>query len=121
MPVAGSRPTTRSTTSRRSSSATAWPSPWSDSEPHAGFSPSAPGLPIDERHLTGLPGIRAVLHDYVIDEPLRSSRYPEPDYEDLGRARILHVFKDRGEDEEQVVRPTSFDHIAGPRAPVGVV
>ncbi|MHC4937507.1 MAG: hypothetical protein ACYTHK_00890 [Planctomycetota bacterium] len=55
---------------------------------------------IEERHLHGLPGVRCIVHDLKIGEPLDRKRYPEPDYEDLGRARVLHVFKDRGEEEE---------------------
>jgi hypothetical protein len=61
---------------------------------------------IEERHLHGLPGIRAIVHDLRIGEPLDRERYPEPDYEDLGRARILHIFRDRGEEEELEPEPT---------------
>ena len=35
--------------------------------------------------------IYAIVHDLKIGEPLDRERYPEPDYEDLGRARILHI------------------------------
>jgi hypothetical protein len=67
----------------------------------------ARGGRIEERHLHGLPGIRAIVHDLRIGEPLGRERYPEPDYEDLGRARILHVFKDRGGDEELQPDPST--------------
>jgi hypothetical protein len=55
----------------------------------------------EERHFTGIPGVRVVIHDYTMEEPFRARRpgYPEPDYETVGRARILHVFRDRQESE----------------------
>ena len=54
----------------------------------------------DERPFSGLPQTRVVIHDHELEKPLGSSKYPEPDYEELGRARILHVFRDRGGDDE---------------------
>ena len=58
------------------------------------------GRRAEERQFSGLPGVRVVIHDFDLQEPFRSERYPEPDYEDIGRARILHVFRDRGGEEE---------------------
>jgi hypothetical protein len=61
----------------------------------------------EDRHFTGLPGVRVLIHDFTMEEPFRRTRggYPEPDYETVGRARILHVFRDRGESEETVDAP----------------
>ena len=53
----------------------------------------------DGRHFSGIPGVRVMIHEFHIEEPLQPKGYPEPDYEDLGRARILHIYKDRGGDE----------------------
>ncbi|MEM7307499.1 MAG: hypothetical protein AAF682_12550 [Planctomycetota bacterium] len=56
---------------------------------------------IDERHLQGLPGVRAVLHDYDLAEPPERGRrgdYPEPEYDEIGRARLLELLRDRGGD-----------------------
>jgi hypothetical protein len=55
----------------------------------------------EEWHFNGLPGVRVVIHDFDLAAAPAHGRenYPEPDYEEIGRARILHVFKDRGEDE----------------------
>ena len=53
----------------------------------------------DGRHFSGIPGIRVMIHEFHIEETYQPKGYPEPDYEDLGRARILHVYKDRGGDE----------------------
>jgi hypothetical protein len=53
----------------------------------------------EERHFTGLPGVRVIMHDFELGktEQLAKPAFPEPQYEEIGRARILHVFKDRGE------------------------
>ncbi len=62
----------------------------------------------EERHFVGLPGLRVLIHEFELNRPFRSSPYPEPDYDDVGRARILHVFKDRGEHEEKLELPFHF-------------
>ncbi|MBX7103140.1 MAG: hypothetical protein K1X57_03615 [Gemmataceae bacterium] len=64
--------------------------------------------PIEEIDFRGLPGIRSVIHEYQFDEPYSSNTYPEPKYEFLGRARILHVFRDRGGDEALSDSPFDF-------------
>ena len=54
-------------------------------------------LPTQQQQL----GVRVVLHEFdLVDaDKLNLTNYPEPDYDELARARILHVFKDRGDDE----------------------
>jgi hypothetical protein len=61
----------------------------------------------EEQHFTGLPGVRVLIHEFTMEEPFRPKRggYPEPDYETVGRARILHVFRDRGEPWSPVDAP----------------
>lgn len=56
----------------------------------------------EERHFVGLPRTRVVIHNYDQTNPGSHGRksYPEPDYQEIGRARILHVFKDREETEQ---------------------
>jgi hypothetical protein len=54
----------------------------------------------EELHFVGVRGIRVIIHEFRLDNPFQSDVYPEPDYEDLGRARILHIFRDRDEHEE---------------------
>jgi hypothetical protein len=66
----------------------------------------------NEIDFRGLPGIRVLIHDFQFDEPFKSDVYPEPKYELLGRARILHVFRDRGGHEELVEPP--FDASRSP-------
>jgi hypothetical protein len=75
---------------------------------------------IEERHLAGLVGTRVLIHDYELGNPLIKHGYPEPDYEDIGRARVLHVFTDRGEQDtpqttpdERTGRPTPAPQPAG--------
>lgn len=63
---------------------------------------------LHERDLHGIPGLRAVIHDFDFEEPFRSELYPEPGYESIGRARILHLFRDRGEDEVPNELPREF-------------
>jgi len=60
----------------------------------------AGGGRIEEHHFVAIHKIRAVLHDLEPGGKLDKQGYPEPDYDDLGRARVLHLFKDRGGDEE---------------------
>lgn len=70
--------------------------------------------PAEEIDFRGLPGTRVLIHDFQFDEPFRSGDYPEPKYEFLGRARILHVFKDRGGDEDLVEPPFDFGRRPAP-------
>jgi hypothetical protein len=68
----------------------------------------------DEVHFHGLPGTRVLIHEFQLDEPFRSEVYPEPDYENLGRARILHVFRDRGEQTDRLETPLDITHVPAP-------
>jgi MYXO-CTERM domain-containing protein len=72
----------------------------------------------EEHHFRGLPKVRVMIHDYEPGNPFRSDVYPEPKFDDLSRVRVLHVFRDRGGDEELVEPP--FDWSSSP-APVGLV
>lgn len=61
---------------------------------------------LDEtRRFNAIPGLRVMVHDFELDSPLLRNGYPEPDYDGLGRARVLHVFRDRGGDQEFVDAP----------------
>ncbi len=68
----------------------------------------------EEVHFHGLPGTRILIHEFVLQEPFRSETYPEPEYENLGRARILHVFRDRGGQEDPLETPEDFSHLPAP-------
>ena len=72
--------------------------------------------PAEEIDFRGLPGTRVLIHEFQFDEPFRSEVYPEPKYDYLGRARILHVFRDRGEQEEPLESPFDFGRTPAPAA-----
>ncbi len=68
----------------------------------------------EEVHFHGLPGTRVMIHEFELNEPFRSEVYPEPDYENLGRARILHVFRDRGEQITPLEEPLDTTRLPAP-------
>jgi hypothetical protein len=72
--------------------------------------------PAEDVHFVGLPGTRVMIHEFQLDEPFKSETYPEPKYDFLGRARILHVFRDRNEQEELIEPPFDFSRTPAPAA-----
>ena len=72
--------------------------------------------PAEEVHFRGLPGTRVLIHEFQFDDPFKSELYPEPKYDFLGRARLLHVFRDRGEQEELIEPPYDFSRTPAPVA-----
>lgn len=72
--------------------------------------------PAEEIDFRGLRGLRVMIHDFQFDEPFHADGYPEPKYEMLGRARILHVFRDRGGEKERVEPPFDYDRRPAPVA-----
>ena len=67
--------------------------------------------PLEERHIDGIPGVRVLIHAFELETPLDREHYPEPDYEQIGRARILHIMKDRGGPQEAIEDPQVPDLI----------
>jgi len=72
----------------------------------------------EELHFRGLPKVRVMIHDYEPGNPFKSDLYPEPKMDDISRVRVLHVFRDRGGQEEEVEPP--FDFSWSP-APLGLM
>lgn len=70
----------------------------------------------DEMHFQGVPGTRVMIHEFVLQEPFKSDIYPEPEFENLGRARLLHIFRDRGEYSERIEPPGDFTDVPQPAA-----
>ncbi|MCS6851267.1 MAG: hypothetical protein NZ700_08885 [Gemmataceae bacterium] len=68
----------------------------------------------DEIHFHGIPGVRVLIHEFQLTEPFKSDIYPEPNYENLGRARILHIFRDRGEQPERLEVPYDLTFTPAP-------
>lgn len=64
---------------------------------------------IEERDFSGILGVRVILHELEPGGQLEVEGYPEPDYTDLARGRILHVFKDRGGQEDETEPVPSED------------
>jgi hypothetical protein len=64
----------------------------------------------------GLVKVKVLFHDFDIDEPFTSSKYPEPKFSPLGRLRVMHVFRDRGGEEDLIEPPFSFDSSPMPLA-----
>jgi len=74
----------------------------------------------EDVHFRGLTKVRVMFHDFDVEEPFRASlKYPEPKFAPLGRLRVLHIFKDRGADEEYVEPPFESDSTPAPHL-VGV-
>jgi hypothetical protein len=65
-----------------------------------------PNQPLTPEHpFVGIPGIHEILHEHSLGGQLGKKDYPEPDYEEVGRARILHIFKARGGEEAPIEDP----------------
>ena len=48
----------------------------------------------------GIRPLRVIIHEFSPEKPFDNKDFPETDYAHIGRARILHVFRDREESEE---------------------
>ncbi|MBK9384821.1 MAG: hypothetical protein IPN34_08410 [Planctomycetes bacterium] len=59
-------------------------------------------LRAEEWHFVGLPQVRVTIHDHELGE-LAPRRPGEPAMEELGRARVLHVFRRRGGRDEDLI------------------
>jgi hypothetical protein len=68
----------------------------------------------EDANFTGIPGTRVLIHEFQLDEPFKSELYPEPKFDYLGRARLLHVFRDRGEQEELIEPPFDTSRTPAP-------
>lgn len=67
----------------------------------------------EDRHFLGLPGVKVIIHDVDAGTiqpsdvtPPDQAGYPEPEFRELDRARVLHVFRDRQESEVDDPVPT---------------
>ncbi|MEM8710867.1 MAG: hypothetical protein AAGG01_07940 [Planctomycetota bacterium] len=56
-------------------------------------------------------GVHAILHEVAPDEPRDSELYPESDYASETRARVLHLYRDRGGEDEKSEAPVETDDI----------
>jgi len=56
---------------------------------------------VEEVSFVGLQSVRVIVHDFTLGEPFRRAGYREPSYEEIGRARILHIMLERGDGDEE--------------------
>lgn len=62
----------------------------------------------EDRHFLGLPGVRVLVENFELGQEPKFDAghgYREPDYDEIGRARLLLVLKDRGDDVDHVEVP----------------
>lgn len=69
------------------------------------------GRRAEERDFALVGGTRVCIHDVRLRDPYRVSGYPEPDYDHIGRARVLHVFRDRGGDTVRDETPAPGERV----------
>lgn len=56
----------------------------------------------EERHFRGIPGARILIHEQPGEPRWLPAGFPDPDHDELARARILHLFRDRGGELDDV-------------------
>lgn len=66
----------------------------------------------EDRHFLGLTGVKVIIHEIAAGaiqppdfEIPGNSHYPEPEYKELDRARVLHVFRERQESDVETPTP----------------
>ncbi|OWK39727.1 hypothetical protein [Fimbriiglobus ruber] len=62
----------------------------------------------EDHYFRDVPKVRVMVHDYAPGNPFRTTKYLEPQFDDLSRARVMHVFRDSGGDEADVEVPFDF-------------
>jgi len=72
----------------------------------------------DDHAFRDLHKVRVMVHEYAPGKPFRAGSYREPKFDDLSRARVLHVFRDNGGHEELVENP--FDTSWEPSPALGM-
>jgi hypothetical protein len=63
---------------------------------------------VDDHSFRGLTKVKVMIHDYTPGKPFQSTTYEEPEFDEMSRARILHIFRDHGGDEAEVEDPFDF-------------
>lgn len=73
----------------------------------------------EDHYFRGIPKVRVMVHDYAPGKPFRAAEYREPKFDDLSRARVLHVFRDSGGQEAPSETPFDFSWEPSPALGVG--
>ncbi|MGL6094957.1 MAG: hypothetical protein ACRC7O_04020, partial [Fimbriiglobus sp.] len=73
----------------------------------------------EDHHFRGVPKVCVMIHEYAPGTKFRTAPgYKEPGFDDLSRARVLHVFKDRGGEKAEIEFP--YDSSWEPAPALGV-
>jgi hypothetical protein len=75
--------------------------------------------PADDHLFRGIPKVRVMVHEYAPGQPFKATGYREPKFDDLSRARVLHVFRDHGGHEAPTETPFDFSWEPSPALGVG--
>jgi hypothetical protein len=74
----------------------------------------------DDHFFRGIPKVKVVVHEYApAGRKFRLTGYREPKFDELTRARVLHIFPDHGGSEADADRPFDFSSEPSPALGVG--
>jgi hypothetical protein len=74
--------------------------------------------PAEDRHFLGLPRVKVLVHEYSPGDRPKATGYKQPKFEELTRARVLHVFRD--DDGVRADEPVPVDTSWEPSPALGV-
>ena len=66
---------------------------------------------VEERDFAGIHDVHVVVNEIELEAPRDSSLYPESEYEQASRARVLHLYRDRGGEEQRTEAPVMSDDL----------
>lgn len=74
----------------------------------------------EDQVFRGVPKVRVMVHEYAPGQPFKAgSGYKEPQFDDLSRARVLHIFRDHGGHEAPTETPFDFSWEPAPALGMG--
>ncbi len=74
----------------------------------------------EDHHFRGVPKVKVMIHDYApTGKKFRATGYREPQFDDLSRARVMHLFRDSGGSEELADVPFDSSWEPAPSAGMG--
>jgi hypothetical protein len=56
---------------------------------------------VEDHHFLGIPGVRTMILDMSPQTPLEQHAYQETRFDELNRGRVMHIFRDRGEEDSR--------------------
>ena len=59
----------------------------------------------EDHFFQDIPKVRVILHDYSPGQRFEVSGYREPRFDELDRARVMHIFRDNGGEEAEIDSP----------------